>query len=553
MADFAAASSTGWERTGGREPTPTLPGVEYGWQLTQTGVTAPGLTGVLARGGPKTGGFAVRGDLPLQGNTLSSNTTYTLKRFECSGTSFINLAAMENVTFDRCWINVTGALTNTQGSAVALANSTGVTLVDCDVTGTGVSLPAQPGKVSAISSAGATGFRLRRCLFHCGSQSYSLHGNSTGVIEDCYSTVDQGAYLVPSDTHRDGFIKQDGATGSLLFQRCLLNADDDFITGAFFLQDLASPGIRNVTLQDSLLSGNGYNLVTDGSKGNGGLNDLAFRNVRFDSRGFGPVGHDVSGINYGVITTHRWEKMHLYNTADPVSSADGGRKGTTLTLPAGNSATIGSGWQLTGSATTPSSPRITGVTMVNNDATVTFDAPTDTGGSAITGYRVTAGGVTATGTSSPITVLGVSVSEVELTVAATNAVGYGGESKPWAVAADIGGSPVIEVLGDGSDLTYLTSAVGPVSQTFDLTLEPINPPAGDFVVTVRAARIDAVSASIVGTLRDGATVVATAATVNPANTVGNLTVTFTAASIAGVTTQKWAAGTLVVRLAATAT
>lgn len=107
-------------------------------------------------------------------------------------------------------------------------------------------------------------------------------------------------------------------------------------------------------------------------------------------------------------------------------------------------------------------------------------------------------------------------------------------------------------LSDSSDATYVTSAVSPTGQNLDLTLQPIETPAGDLTVQVRTSRIDATSASIVGTLRDGGTTVATAATVNPGTSAGNVTVTFPAANISGVTEAKWRSGTLVVRLAVTA-
>lgn len=71
--------------------------------------------------------------------------------------------------------------------------------------------------------------------------------------------------------------------------------------------------------------------------------------------------------------------------------------------------------------------------MANQQATVSFTAPVDNGGSEITGYTVTStpGGITATGTASPITVTGLTNGVAyTFTVHATNIVGDSSESAP---------------------------------------------------------------------------------------------------------------------------
>lgn len=116
------------------------------------------------------------------------------------------------------------------------------------------------------------------------------------------------------------------------------------------------------------------------------------------------------------------------------------------------------------------------------------------------------------------------------------------------------GGTALAVLSDADDATYLTSSVSPSDLVLGpLVLRPIEAPEGDFTVTVRAQRVDASTASLVPTLRDsGGSVIATAATVNPGTSIGDLTVTFTAASISGVTQAQWRSGLLRVQLAATA-
>lgn len=83
---------------------------------------------------------------------------------------------------------------------------------------------------------------------------------------------------------------------------------------------------------------------------------------------------------------------------------------------------------------TPGAPTSVSATAGNAQATVSFTAPTDTGYPAgITGYRVTAspGGLTATGSSSPITITGLTNGTAyTFTVSAQNSNGYGFESAP---------------------------------------------------------------------------------------------------------------------------
>jgi hypothetical protein len=76
----------------------------------------------------------------------------------------------------------------------------------------------------------------------------------------------------------------------------------------------------------------------------------------------------------------------------------------------------------------PGAPK--GVTAIAGDAqaTVSFKAPTSNGGSLISSYTVTSspGGITATGSGSPITITGLTNGTAyTFTVAATNAIGIG--------------------------------------------------------------------------------------------------------------------------------
>jgi hypothetical protein len=96
--------------------------------------------------------------------------------------------------------------------------------------------------------------------------------------------------------------------------------------------------------------------------------------------------------------------------------------------------------------TVPDAPTILNVVAGNGQVTLTFTAPTDNGGSPITKYTVTSspGGITADGSVSPITVLGLTNgTPYTFTVIATNAAGPGEASTasnavtPIALVANI--------------------------------------------------------------------------------------------------------------------
>lgn len=81
--------------------------------------------------------------------------------------------------------------------------------------------------------------------------------------------------------------------------------------------------------------------------------------------------------------------------------------------------------------TIPKAPTIGTATAGGASASVTFTAPTDTGSGPITSFTVTSnpGGVTATGSSSPITVTGLTVGTAyTFTVTATNGAGTSNSS-----------------------------------------------------------------------------------------------------------------------------
>ncbi len=88
---------------------------------------------------------------------------------------------------------------------------------------------------------------------------------------------------------------------------------------------------------------------------------------------------------------------------------------------------------ITVNAAVPGAPTIGTATAGDQQASVTFTAPTDTGSAPITGYEVTVqpGGTKVSGTASPITVPGLTNGQAyTFTVAAKNSAGTGAASSP---------------------------------------------------------------------------------------------------------------------------
>ena len=105
--------------------------------------------------------------------------------------------------------------------------------------------------------------------------------------------------------------------------------------------------------------------------------------------------------------------------------------------------------------TVPGAPTSPVATAGNAQASVAFTAPTFTGGSVITGYRVTSfpGGLTATGANSPLVVTGLTTTvSYTFTVVATNAAGNSVASSPSGavIPRTVPGAPTSPVATAGN-------------------------------------------------------------------------------------------------------
>jgi hypothetical protein len=112
----------------------------------------------------------------------------------------------------------------------------------------------------------------------------------------------------------------------------------------------------------------------------------------------------------------------------------------------------------------PSAP--VGATAVAGDsqATVTFQAPASNGGTEVTSYTVTSspGGLTATGSNSPIVVAGLSNGTAyTFTVTAANAAGSGASSSPSNPVTPTGAVPVGDGGGGGGSSSAAIGSAAP--------------------------------------------------------------------------------------------
>jgi uncharacterized protein YjdB len=139
----------------------------------------------------------------------------------------------------------------------------------------------------------------------------------------------------------------------------------------------------------------------------------------------------------------------------------------TATNGVGTSVASAASNSVTPTANVPDAPVIGTVTAGNQQATVNFTAPANDGGSAITEYTVTSspGGLTATGTDSPITITGLTNGTAyTFTVTAPNGVGTSATSSatvsvtPEPTAPDAP-TDVSATAGDGLAIISFTAPV----------------------------------------------------------------------------------------------
>ncbi|MVA23104.1 putative Ig domain-containing protein [Agrobacterium vitis] len=141
----------------------------------------------------------------------------------------------------------------------------------------------------------------------------------------------------------------------------------------------------------------------------------------------------TSPYSYAVTSGTLPAGLSLNTSTGEISGTPTAAANTSFTVTAtdANSATGSASYSLAVAADLPGAPTIGTASAGDTQATVSFTAPANDGGAAITSYTVTAspGGATASGSASPITVTGLTNGTAyTFTVTATNSAGTGAAS-----------------------------------------------------------------------------------------------------------------------------
>lgn len=254
----------------------TTPGA--GWQLSTTN------TG-LARLGLQCGSLpAYTGPTRPAAGTVISKVRFTSPIILSAGNIIIEQSCMQPTT---AWQGLP-LMSTTDNNTGAIAPST-VTIRDSEIDGS---------KLSAYDAAMTTGFigiaNLQRNYIHDVGSGIGLMNTGKSL-----NSIVEGNYIrglraygdgATTGNHSDAFTVRDfdakttpGRT--LVVRNNRFNCDSANATGAFFVQTY-SGNIQNLTLQNNLLEGGGYQLGLESGFGNT-YSNLSASNNRFTGTGWG--------------------------------------------------------------------------------------------------------------------------------------------------------------------------------------------------------------------------------------------------------------------------
>ena len=248
------------------------------------------------------------------------------------------------------------------------------------------------------------------------------------------------------------------------------------------------------------------------------------------SWGFAPGGQAVSRNSCDVAGNENNDRIcwHTGTGGGGTDSiiADGYRCGNQYSFDTNYERII---YSTDGTATVPAAPTAASATAGNTQATVSFTAPANDGGSPITGYRVVSspGNVQATGSASPITVTGlVNGTSYTVTVFAINAEGDSLPSAPSNAVVPVG-PPTLSNFAD-------------INRTFGDADFALTPPssdsAGAFTYTSSNPAVATVSGGTVTIVGAGTSTITANQAANGGFTAGSTSATLTVAKAVPVVT-----------------
>lgn len=226
-----------------------------------------------------------------------------------------------------------------------------------------------------------------------------------------------------------------------------------FTTASTALPQLTTTAITSITKTTAISGGNitneGGTLVTArGVCWNVASGPTTDNNMTSDGSGSGSFASSITGLTANT----------LYYVRAYATNAGGTAYGNELTFTTENTTTV------------PGAPTGVVATAGNAEAIVTFTAPANDGGSAITGYTATStpSGFTGTGTASPVIITGLTNGTAyTFKVTATNVNGTGAASSASnSVTPTICGYPLV--------LTHTAGSVAPVTKTVTYGLVATN-------------------------------------------------------------------------------